>query len=103
MNSKHTPGPWVVGAQLDHLNRLTIRCQPRDGHLVALVELPSGGPAEMRATAALIAAAPDLLAACEAALTEFESWEPDADPMDPAEVVKETLRAALTRVKGATP
>ena len=66
--TKHTPGPWTVHDSYG-------LCVSVDNHLVAELDWNprDGGPlppyAENRANARLIAAAPDLLAACKAMLT----------------------------------
>ena len=66
MTTKHTPGPWSLG------ERGMIEAEPRDGPLSEAVGAVAFvyGPFDFhgQANARLIAAAPDLLAACEAAL-----------------------------------
>ena len=64
MSTKHTPGPWTYEGE--HIY------SDGGGHHVAVVE-----PANMSrfADAALIAAAPDLLAACQRTLRAYkENW-----------------------------
>jgi hypothetical protein len=80
--SKHTPGPWVVEYSRDYYRRdrpIGINA-PNDagvpgavGHIVRRngIGLPSSDRA--KANARLIAAAPDLLSACEAMLLDYES------------------------------
>lgn len=62
--SKHTPGPWIVGVSYDKgwpVFRLS-----------QLGSTLSGPGTEVDANANLIAAAPDLLAACELALVRID-------------------------------
>lgn len=64
MSTKHTPGPWFTdGGQgvCSHNKRSPLVAQVNGVHL-------DPGHAEMLANVALISAAPELLAACEALL-----------------------------------
>ena len=89
----HTEGPWKV----DGLNVVTEH--PAD---IGIAKMYHGIGQPTRANARLIAAAPDLLAACESA------WEAILENTDrrhgcatPAEQVAiELLRAAISRAKG---
>jgi hypothetical protein len=92
-DTKHTPGPWRVYPRGS--------CVPHYDVCERIVsDHPSGrslndGPSD--ADAALIAAAPDLLDACRAALARIES---DIDGKIPSkETVK--LRAAIARAQSA--
>jgi hypothetical protein len=87
--NKHTPGPWVVrGAD-------TYRWQIEHGEVktatvVARITTPRKGGAEASdANAHLIAAAPDMLEALEAAI----GYIPDAD-------LAERARAAIRKARG---
>jgi hypothetical protein len=80
--TKHTPGPWVVHLTTYPDGDPSIHV----GTPGALAVTPQyvaqvcswGGPcAEQDANASLIAAAPDLLAACEELVSEFEGQEED--------------------------
>lgn len=75
MQTKHTPGPWITSITAAHskIERqdTTIVPDPDSGRdfIIATCEYGVYGPqveGEAVANAALIAAAPDLLAACEA-------------------------------------
>lgn len=86
----HTPGPWEWrhGAFPDEY-----RLAPG----VLITEGADGTPwgDEIdRANAALIEAAPDMLAALEAALNEYEQAEDFAHP------VAKSIRAAIAKAKG---
>jgi hypothetical protein len=107
--AEHTPGPWcpqfirdtpmvprvAVRAEVG----MAVRAEGGDEHTyVAFVPRPAVGSRE--GNARLIAAAPELLAACRAVLAEIED-----DFLDPSEVapewvaLREQLRAAIA---GAT-
>lgn len=102
----HTPGPWKSrnyktnegGVWIDcdsWRNRKTASC--RGGTLALALPGGVGKEGDIWANARLIAAAPDLLAACESAL-----WliiELDASGSAQAEV-KDQLRAAIAKATG---
>jgi hypothetical protein len=82
--SKHTPGPWSVQKR-----SFIISVAAKHGAFCSL-----GVPTDEReATAHLIAAAPDLLAACEEALVFAEN-----NPVPP--IVKSRLERAIAKAKG---
>lgn len=101
--SKHTPGPWEI-----------VRTEP-SSHGVGRFKIISGqwsvaetfcGINEEEANARLIAAAPDLLEACEASLNALvgiieSDYQTRSNPRpadnDPAVVL---LRAAIAKAKG---
>lgn len=92
-----TPGPWEVNC--DHFIEAgngTLICDPH-------IE-PDGDPPELEANARLIAAAPDLLAACERALglAAIERSQPEAWRDDDSTTL-EMLRAAIAKAIGSTP
>ena len=86
--SGHTPGPWTAsGTKALGLSEVIApNAGFSDGHLVCMIgkryweqgtiekQLPRG---QVEANARLIAAAPDLLAACKA-LPDFDTEAPDA-------------------------
>lgn len=73
---KHTPGPWECGSFYYPETNSPGSCeitQTGEMGILAIVTLPRpnrSGHNEGRANARLIAAAPDLLAACEAMLND---------------------------------
>ena len=74
MEAKHTPGPWQL-----HREKETFQGAPRDAEIrgaggrYVVVRLGKINHDQQDANARLIAAAPDLLAACEA----LERWSRD--------------------------
>jgi hypothetical protein len=64
MSEKHTPGPWVIEQNGPAFDLLTA---DHADHFAIIVGMTSNGTGELEANARLIAAAPDLLAACKAA------------------------------------
>lgn len=107
MSSKHTPGPWAWEAWgNDKSVKHTLAAPPssrRDGPSeyfpslgarVLSVEDPIENPADVT----LIAAAPDLLEACEAAIGWFGAGF-DL-PTDPGDIVRSRMRAAIKKARG---
>lgn len=103
---RYTPGPWVT--QPDQLGRDGARWWVHDGDYgdIALVLAPlvreDWVAEEAEANARLIAAAPDLLAACRA----LAKWMDDRGPMMGGRTgeVHRLVTAAIARAEGrATP
>jgi hypothetical protein len=88
--SKHTPGPW------DNRSRVTVVRQTSTGEWIA--EVGGRTTPEARINACLIAAAPDLLAAAEAAL----AWIDNNTTRAEYDHTGEPLRAAIAKAKGET-
>jgi hypothetical protein len=91
--TKHTPGPWT-----EHEGFICGRfC---DGNVYDICD-PRCAPAELfeeiDANARLIAASPDLLAACESALALLT--DPNAEPRD-ADALTAMLLTAIAKAKG---
>lgn len=96
---RHTPGPWAV--EWDEEDRFGL--QGSDTMWVATITLHSETP--QKANARLIAAAPNLLAACEAALDELAGYEdvidgPDGPRPNRAMHAANLLREAVERATG---
>lgn len=71
----HTPGPWEVKRLIDKNGKpysTLYECHIDLGPCMIWAPV---GDAEQEANARLIAAAPDLLEACEKAMAEFEHWQ----------------------------
>lgn len=112
----HTPGPWRKARSHERLNShdIGIAC---DGVQTVFAECYAEfwakgdvRPSECEANANLIAAAPDLLAACEAVAPIIDGMadglrhEPSQTLADSFIVsLQATLRAAISRARGETP
>lgn len=98
--SAFTPGPWKVYRTSDGERIIGIGCAENgEGITDPRFGLWGSGP-EREANARLIAAAPDLLAALQAALPLLEELEQD-DNTYYAEAVN--ARVAIAKATGATP
>lgn len=100
--SKHTPGPWdAMGCESDgsfggrEYQKCQIRAVSRTGILVQVSSAYGCGDGECAANARLVAAAPDLLAACEAAHKYLHN-HPRTDPG----ALVAILAAAIAKAKG---
>lgn len=109
MSSKHTPGPWYAGRPdmqtvVDGVGSKWIY-GPEDSGVGGYVAVASGLASDdwgvIMANACLIAAAPDLLEACEAALANLdylrEQWGFHA-----SREMTGKLRAAVAKANGET-
>jgi len=72
-NAKHTPGPWTAASQDTETNEIPIKCGKS---ILARVAPRPHWDATQEANAALIASAPDLLAALKSAVSYLESNRP---------------------------
>ena len=101
--SKHTPGPWRTVTLRDGTIRLNAGIEP-GGHTIGMLygQIFRGDPNEQKAKSEgdanshLVAAAPDLLAACEMALGDGPH---NASHGLDFRVV-DALRAAIAKAKG---
>lgn len=94
-NTKHTPGPWLVHDKSTlHMNDLTI-ASTLNYRIVTHHRNAAQKAGEDARNAHLIAAAPDLLAACRAAIADDTGWDV---PMSKA--VQDLLRAAIAKATG---
>jgi hypothetical protein len=102
--SQFTPGPWkVFGRPYDRYFAVIDSIPDRDGAVVANcichVALTNE---DAKANANLIAAAPELLAACEslvAAMNEYE-WSVDDSPTPQHKVMMQSAIKAIEKAKG---
>ena len=98
MENKFTPGPWSwndaagVGVMDGRRMKQRVAGVFVDGEIMLPFE-------EMKANAHLIASAPDLLAACEAALEEITLFT-DGERDDGQEKLLNQLRRAIDKAKG---
>lgn len=87
----HTPGPWSYWPGVAYAQGVVTRDRTA-GHVAVPVEMPEDGV--MIANAHLIAAAPDLLAACERIHQELLDGElPSAEALD-------MIEAAIAKARG---
>ena len=92
--SKHTPGPWTIADDNGTDIGIIARKRGRGGQMVAMVTVDEDVPQdddERLANARLIAAAPDLLAACKAFAAARKAWR-ECDDMSSIEYL-DTLDA----------
>ena len=87
----HTPGPWSAGRAIPEDNTVSRIVRAGDDHIAVIMDL-DGAAQEAADNARLIAAAPDLLAALQWALSQIE------DSLDPDHrAALESARAAIAR------
>jgi hypothetical protein len=84
----HTPGPWKVADRFHVWTADKVGCEVA---AVCVENLDDDGLGQADADARLIAAAPDLLAACKLALTAGDQ-----------QYVQFILRAAIAKAEGVT-
>lgn len=94
MMSKHTPGPWVVVTPEREPIRVSTGAEPTAIHVCTV----TGHGADSHADASLIAAAPDLLDACERAERLFDSGPLQFSREHVSEL--SAIRAAIKKAKG---
>lgn len=101
MSITHTPGPWR--AELNRQGDYRIVYNDRGNWLAEVHD--DDEPEAAKADAALIAAAPELLAAAKLALSEAESWVHDqldgTSALDSALARLEPVRAAIFKATGS--
>jgi len=95
----HTPGDWFTCG----FENLTVNTVRPDGRECTIVLMPGGSPhapkSELRANAALIAAAPAMLTALREALTYIGT--DDTDDSAEACIAREIVRAAIAKATTA--
>jgi hypothetical protein len=92
--SQHTPGPWVVHHDADCKE---IEITAEDGRIIAFM---FGNQPQDIADAHLIAAAPDLLDAAEAALARVNYLAIVIGKKDVFLALQNKLRAAIAKARG---
>jgi len=109
--AKHTPGPWQAVSLRDEVN-----VQPAPGmpfERTAIINHVFGGAnfgeivaqtgcnyPRCQANARLIAAAPDMLAACDSAIQIIEQLIPEPSARGIADVVLVQIRRAIAKAEG---
>lgn len=100
MKTTHTPGPWhVIDHALPGINYEDRMIVDDCGNRIALVRGDGVAASIREANARIIAAAPDLLEACEAALCVHDVFSTATTPRLLPEVA-DILRAAIAKAKG---
>jgi hypothetical protein len=100
--SKHTSGPWAIGGE--HDDSLWIEGPAKLDNVICDIvsrDLECILAAEDWANARLIAAAPDLLEACQQALVALSSYRVNPYMPDTVEQLQDTLRVAIAKAEGA--
>lgn len=97
MSSTHTPGPWTATK-----GRTQWNVRAPNLHMT-LLDTRHGHPELKKANAMLAAAAPDLLAACEAGLQELQTLAHSfgLENFDSNPAVKQ-LRSAIAKATGGS-
>ncbi len=102
--TKHTPGPWRDTGEYDKANGYyDTTIESDDGEFIAIVR-SGNGREQVEANAALISAAPDMLAALretlESALMLRKQTKAGTDFSDVLDSIIESSQAAIAKVKG---
>ncbi len=115
MNTKHTPGPWVVkhydengylrvsspNWQSASANNSMVKIEPRrDYDEVKGLHVSESGLQESQANARLIAASPDLLTALQECFLLLQQLAADGEPGDMPSPTLEKARAAIAHATG---
>ncbi len=102
MNTQHTPGNWIAKTYSTETIRDAVGIYAGSMTLPIVPDIAGRSIEECDANIRLIAAAPDLLAAAQCALADFEGILPEFDPEreHPAWETLAELRAAITKAKG---
>ena len=85
----HTPGPWVINEEMAGIDG------PNGEQIVRRAGIAKWVHGNGKANAALMAASPDLLAACERGLSELD--DPDIRQLPWIIDTKRQLRAAIAK------
>ena len=94
-NTKHTPGPWFTCEQVKQPHPHALVGIGNGSTHVAYVSVTPANAFEADANARLIAAAPDLLDACESVIDWWEEHENDG------QVIPGHIQACMAAVKKA--
>lgn len=99
MNAKHTPGPW--GRNIKPASRYPIIFAGRNTHVAQVITrgLPEN---ECEANADLIAAAPELLAACQTTLDSLANMTGEDFSNGADRILRAALSAVIAKAEGTT-
>lgn len=89
--AKHTPGPWALGGETPNKFRI-VAVDDTEKFTIASVVRMDAYPSQSRGNAFLIAAAPDLLQACQDMLDELGEQE-DGLTMGQQDAIKAIAKA----------
>lgn len=92
---KHTPGPWMVHDNIGRKSEIGVVADAAPC-IIATMGNAKAWPKEARANAHLIAAAPELLAACKASSDMLDLARPASGPS----LIQKKLRAAIAAAEG---
>ena len=96
----HTPGPWIWDEPGNWCGLMARVCTEKH-EPIAHVQVSGWKKKQAIATARLIAASPDLLAACKAALIEIEAaWQAEGVCFGPDRDIDKKIKAAVARAEG---
>jgi len=100
MNAEHTPGPWFVSVHDDN-NETVVRCRENQGYEPIICNCEYDNidivtVEELAANARLIAAAPNLLAACKDLVRRAETMT-DGEWGEPEEIAQ--AKAAIAQAE----
>ena len=106
--SKHTPGPWWLGRDPSHFGSLTSITGGSDstGGIRSVAEVGGLDIDEAEANARLIAAAPDMLEACQSFIARWETLSSESANMmerrdlDNLARSATAIRAAIAKAEG---
>jgi len=99
----HTPGPWEIGDSAKGESSLMVYCNDSLGSRVADLSICGHGisTAQARANARLIAAAPELLAACKALDAALCDGFDTTQSRHAGRMALIAARAAITKAEGS--
>lgn len=112
MSAGHTPGPWCAEpADMFGDHNIVLGDNADDARAIAAVVSNLRAPSEVEANARLIAAAPDLLEACQELIGVIDSVDGEADyskeewaALGSAKLhAEDRIRAAIARATGEQP
>ena len=107
--TKHTPGPWVKRKFPTGRGGIPVwwildSIPDRDGQVIAnAICYTAGTNDDVDANAALLEAAPDLLAACEKVLMNLDYLRATWGDEGVTRTVADAVRAAVAKAKGGQP
>jgi len=94
--SKHTPGPWVIRTAATYRSQVEAIDPKGRADVVARITTPRKGAEASDANAHLIAAAPDMLEALEAAI----AWNDSVGHFPIASDIITAMESAIKKARG---